>query len=86
MNEFTVCGSRFAVLRWFTPDANIPKLELSTWTIRFVKPTGNRERGTHSESARWHRSLSRADRIEFYSGELGSFCYGGCDSRSGLRA
>jgi hypothetical protein len=46
VNEFTVCGSRFAVLRWFTPDANIPKLELSTWTIRFVKPTGNRERGT----------------------------------------
>lgn len=46
MNEFTVCGSRFTVLRWFTPDANIPKLALSTWTSRFVKPTGNRERGT----------------------------------------
>ena len=46
MNEFTVCGLRFAVLRWFTPDAKIPKLELSTWTSRFAKPTENRERRT----------------------------------------
>jgi hypothetical protein len=46
VNEFTVCGSRFAVLRWFNPDANIPKLVLSTWASRSAKPTGNRERGT----------------------------------------
>jgi hypothetical protein len=46
VNQFTVCGSRFAVLSWLIPGENIPKLVLSRWTSRFAKPTGNGERRT----------------------------------------